>query len=72
MLCLLTGVGWQERHHHHEVDRAELFALERSDDGKSYSIRSVRTGRICVALCSGLVANREHRQLWEQFALELL
>ncbi len=50
---------------------ASVFALERAGH-QHYSFRSVATGRVCVALCNGLVANRPIKKMWEEFEIELV
>jgi hypothetical protein len=47
-----------------------VFAVERG--GEHYAFRCAATGRICTALCSGLVANRSSKKMWEHFVIELV
>ncbi len=49
---------------------AELFVLERN--GANYALRSLATGRVCTALCSGLVANRREKKMWEELVVEVV
>jgi hypothetical protein len=47
-----------------------VFAVERA--GEHYAFRCAATGRICTALCNGLVANRSCKKMWEHFVVELV
>ncbi len=68
--------GWRVSDAHGTIsigrtdDANSLFVIERGEHHHVYSIRSVATGKVCVALCSGLLANRDHKQLWEHFSIE--